>query len=56
VGQKFDTNLKGAFFCSPAVAKKMLTLKNGKIINITSQMTFMGLLALLIVRVRVVYR
>ncbi len=31
-----DTNLKGTFFCSQAVAKVMLKQKGGKIINITS--------------------
>lgn len=38
-----DTNLKGAFFCAQAVAKKMIPNKYGKIINITSQIAFVGL-------------
>ena len=32
----FDTNLKGAFFCSQMVAKEMIKQKSGKIINIVS--------------------
>lgn len=35
-----DINLKGAFFCCQAVAKKMIPRKTGKIINITSQLAF----------------
>ncbi len=35
-----DINLKGAFFCCQAVAKKMVPRKAGKIINITSQLAF----------------
>ncbi len=31
-----DTNLKGAFFCSQAVAKHMIRRKKGQIINISS--------------------
>ena len=37
-----DTNLKGTFFMSQAVAKQMIKHKKGKIINITSQMAFVG--------------
>lgn len=36
------TNLKGAFFCCQAVAKKMVPRKEGKIINITSTMSMVG--------------
>ncbi len=32
----FNTNLKGLFFCSQAVAKQMMPQKKGKIINIAS--------------------
>ncbi len=35
-----DINLKGVFFCSQAVAKKMISHKGGNIINITSQLSF----------------
>ncbi|MCS7234314.1 MAG: glucose 1-dehydrogenase [Synergistetes bacterium] len=35
-------NLKGTFFCSQAAAKKMILQRKGKIINITSQMAFVG--------------
>jgi NAD(P)-dependent dehydrogenase (short-subunit alcohol dehydrogenase family) len=31
-----DTNLKGAFFCTQAVAREMASRRKGKIINITS--------------------
>lgn len=37
-----DLNLKSAFFASQAAAKYMLTQKSGKIINIASQMAFVG--------------
>ena len=37
-----DTNLKGTFFYCQAVGKKMIEAKMGKIINITSQMAFVG--------------
>lgn len=37
-----NTNLKGSFFCSQAVARKMVPFNDGKIINITSQMSFVG--------------
>ncbi len=37
-----NTNLKGAFFVSQAVAKNMKQYKQGRIINITSQMAFVG--------------
>lgn len=37
-----DLNLKSAFFTSQAAAKFMRNQKNGKIINIASQMAFVG--------------
>ncbi|MGM7719826.1 SDR family NAD(P)-dependent oxidoreductase [Metabacillus sp. Hm71] len=38
-----DTNLKGTFFCSQRVAKHMIEQRTaGKIINIVSQMAFVG--------------
>ena len=37
-----DLNLKSAFFSSQAAAKYMLAQKSGKIINIASQMAFVG--------------
>lgn len=37
-----DTNLKSTFFCSQAAAKIMLDNRGGKIINIVSQMAFVG--------------
>lgn len=37
-----DLNLKSAFFASQAAAKYMLVQKSGKIINIASQMAFVG--------------
>ncbi|RXZ00548.1 SDR family NAD(P)-dependent oxidoreductase [Fictibacillus sp. S7] len=37
-----DINLKGAFFCSQAAAKIMVPKKAGKIVNIASQMAFVG--------------
>lgn len=37
-----DTNMKGTFFCCQAVGKKMSSANYGKIINITSQMAFVG--------------
>lgn len=37
-----DLNLKSAFFASQAAAKYMLAQKSGKIINIASQMAFVG--------------
>ncbi len=37
-----NTNLKGAFFTSQAVAKKMKEHKQGRIVSITSQMAFVG--------------
>ncbi|SDP18377.1 SDR family NAD(P)-dependent oxidoreductase [Halobacillus aidingensis] len=37
-----DTNLKGSFFCSQQVGRYMLKQKKGKIINIVSQMAFVG--------------
>lgn len=37
-----STNLKGSFFCCQAAGKKMIAQRKGKIINITSQMSFVG--------------
>jgi len=37
-----NTNLKGAFFTSQAVARRMQQYREGRIINITSQMAFVG--------------
>jgi len=37
-----DTNLKGTFFCCQAAGKKMIVHNGGKIINITSQMAYVG--------------
>ena len=37
-----DLNLKSAFFASQAAAKYMLAQKSGRIINIASQMAFVG--------------
>jgi NAD(P)-dependent dehydrogenase (short-subunit alcohol dehydrogenase family) len=37
-----DTNLKGSFFCSQRVGKYMIQQNKGKIINIVSQMAFVG--------------
>ncbi|WP_313894047.1 3-oxoacyl-ACP reductase family protein [Psychrobacillus sp.] len=37
-----DLNLKSVFFASQAVAKYMVAQKSGKIINIASQMAFVG--------------
>ncbi|MDI2586872.1 SDR family NAD(P)-dependent oxidoreductase [Psychrobacillus sp. NEAU-3TGS] len=37
-----DLNLKSAFFASQAAARYMLAQKSGKIINIASQMAFVG--------------
>ena len=37
-----DLNLKTAFFATQAAAKYMLSQKSGKIINIASQMAFVG--------------
>src|SRR5690606_11592332 len=37
-----DLNLKSAFFASQAAAKYMLEQKSGRIINIASQMAFVG--------------
>ncbi|MBN9653249.1 SDR family oxidoreductase [Halobacillus sp. GSS1] len=37
-----DTNLKGSFFCSQQAGRYMLKQKRGKIINIVSQMAFVG--------------
>ncbi|MDP4127518.1 MAG: SDR family oxidoreductase, partial [Bacillota bacterium] len=37
-----DTNLKGVFFCSQRVGKYMIPQRKGKIINIVSQMAFVG--------------
>lgn len=40
--QIIDTNLKGLFFCSQQAGKYMIPNKSGKIINIVSQMAFVG--------------
>jgi NAD(P)-dependent dehydrogenase (short-subunit alcohol dehydrogenase family) len=37
-----DTNLKGTFFCSQCAGKYMIPQRYGKIINIVSQMAFVG--------------
>jgi len=37
-----DTNLKGSFFCCQAAARKMIPRGRGRIVNITSQMAFVG--------------
>jgi NAD(P)-dependent dehydrogenase (short-subunit alcohol dehydrogenase family) len=37
-----DTNLKSAFFCSQKAAEYMIPKKSGRIINIASQMAFVG--------------
>lgn len=37
-----DTNLKGLFFLSKEIGKAMIAQKQGKIINIASQMAFVG--------------
>ncbi|WP_408008295.1 SDR family NAD(P)-dependent oxidoreductase [Pseudalkalibacillus sp. A8] len=37
-----DTNLKGSFFCTQRAGKYMIPKKKGKIINIVSQMAFVG--------------
>lgn len=37
-----DTNLKGVFFCSQRAGKYMIPQRKGKIINIVSQMAFVG--------------
>jgi NAD(P)-dependent dehydrogenase (short-subunit alcohol dehydrogenase family) len=37
-----DTNLKGTFFCAQRAGKYMIPNKRGKIINIVSQMAFVG--------------
>lgn len=37
-----DTNLKGLFFLSKEIGKNMIVQKQGKIINIASQMAFVG--------------
>ncbi len=37
-----DLNLRGAFFCSQAAAKHMLPRKYGRIINISSQISFVA--------------
>lgn len=40
--QVLDTNLKAAFFCAQGVARHMIRKREGKIINIASQMAFVG--------------
>jgi NAD(P)-dependent dehydrogenase (short-subunit alcohol dehydrogenase family) len=37
-----DTNLKGSFFSCQAAARKMIPQGSGRIVNITSQMAFVG--------------
>lgn len=37
-----DTNLKAAFFCAQGAARHMIPEREGKIINIASQMAFVG--------------
>ncbi|MBY0159345.1 SDR family oxidoreductase [Cytobacillus oceanisediminis] len=37
-----DTNLKAAFFCSQKAAEYMIPNQSGKIVNIASQMAFVG--------------
>lgn len=37
-----NTNLKAAFFCSQKAAEYMIPKKSGKIVNIASQMAFVG--------------
>ncbi|MED3830336.1 SDR family NAD(P)-dependent oxidoreductase [Priestia megaterium] len=40
--QVIDTNLKGTFFCAQRVGKYMIEQGGGKIINMASQMAFVG--------------
>jgi NAD(P)-dependent dehydrogenase (short-subunit alcohol dehydrogenase family) len=40
----FNLNLKGAFFCTQAVGKVMISQKKGKIINISSQAGSVGMI------------
>src|SRR5687768_17122153 len=40
--QVLDTNLKAAFFCAQGAARHMIPEREGKIINIASQMAFVG--------------
>jgi 2-deoxy-D-gluconate 3-dehydrogenase len=40
--QVLDTNLKGTFFCSQRAAEHMMKHGGGRIINIVSQMAFVG--------------
>jgi 2-deoxy-D-gluconate 3-dehydrogenase len=40
--QVIDTNLKGTFFCAQRVGKHMIEQGKGKIINMVSQMAFVG--------------
>jgi NAD(P)-dependent dehydrogenase (short-subunit alcohol dehydrogenase family) len=37
-----DTNLKGTFFCAQRAGKYMIPQRRGKVINIVSQMAFVG--------------
>ncbi len=37
-----DTNLKGVFFCAQAAGQRMVARGHGRIINIASQMAFVG--------------
>ncbi|TMN21675.1 SDR family NAD(P)-dependent oxidoreductase [Lentibacillus cibarius] len=40
--QVLDTNLKATFFCSQKAAEYMIPKESGKIVNIASQMAFVG--------------
>lgn len=40
--QVLDVNLKASFFCSKKAAEYMIPQKSGKIVNIASQMAFVG--------------
>ncbi|MED3865461.1 SDR family NAD(P)-dependent oxidoreductase [Priestia megaterium] len=40
--QVIDTNLKGTFFCAQRVGKHMIEQGGGKIVNMASQMAFVG--------------
>jgi len=40
--QVLDTNLKGLFFCAQRVGEYMISRKQGRIINMVSQMAFVG--------------
>jgi len=40
--QVLDTNLKASFFCARSAARYMTVQKHGKIVNVASQMAFVG--------------